>query len=121
VGAREVAAVAQRRPGLPAQGTSVRRSWTPRSGGAGGRGAPLCAHARAVRGAQVVDELFSYWTLEESEDTLEALEEALIVRPAPRPALTCPPALASPPRRAPLPRALTRAVSSGGGRSPACC
>jgi len=53
--------------------------------------------------------------------TLEALEEALIVRPAPRPALTCPPALASPPRRAPLPRALTRAVSSGGGRSPACC
>ena len=30
----------------------------------------------------MVDELFAYWTLEESEDTLEALEDALIVRPA---------------------------------------
>ena len=29
---------------------------------------------------QVVDELFSYWTLEDSEDTLEQLEELLIVR-----------------------------------------
>ncbi len=29
---------------------------------------------------QVVDELFSYWTLEDSEDTLEQLEEVLIVR-----------------------------------------
>ncbi len=28
---------------------------------------------------QVVDELFSYWTLEDSEDTLEQLEELLIV------------------------------------------
>jgi len=60
-----------------------------------------CAHVCTARGAQVVDELFSYWTLEESEDTLEALEEALIVRPAPRPAPTRPPTLASPPRRAP--------------------
>lgn len=31
--------------------------------------------------SQVVDELFSYWTLEDSEDTLEQLEELLIVRP----------------------------------------
>lgn len=30
--------------------------------------------------AQVVDELFSYWTLEDSEDTLEQLEDLLIVR-----------------------------------------
>ena len=30
--------------------------------------------------SQVVDELFSYWTLEDSEDTLEQLEELLIVR-----------------------------------------
>lgn len=30
---------------------------------------------------QVVDELFSYWTLEDSEDTLEQLEELLIVSP----------------------------------------
>jgi hypothetical protein len=29
---------------------------------------------------QVVDELFAYWTLEDSEDTLEQLEELLIVR-----------------------------------------
>jgi len=28
---------------------------------------------------QVVDELFAYWTLENSEDALEELEEALIV------------------------------------------
>ena len=27
-----------------------------------------------------MDELFSYWTLEDSEDTLEQLEELLIVR-----------------------------------------
>ena len=27
----------------------------------------------------MVDELFSYWTLEDSEDTLEQLEELLIV------------------------------------------
>lgn len=28
---------------------------------------------------QIVDELFAYWTLEDSEDTLEQLEELLIV------------------------------------------
>lgn len=28
---------------------------------------------------QVIDELFAYWTLEGSEDTLEDLEDALIV------------------------------------------
>lgn len=28
----------------------------------------------------MVDELFSYWTLEDSEDTLEQVEELLIVR-----------------------------------------
>ena len=28
----------------------------------------------------MVDELFSYWTLEDSKDTLEQLEELLIVR-----------------------------------------
>ncbi len=33
--------------------------------------------------AQVVDELFSYWTLEDSEDTLEQLEDLLIVRTMP--------------------------------------
>lgn len=33
--------------------------------------------------AQVVDELFSYWTLEDSEDTLEQLEDLLIVRTIP--------------------------------------
>lgn len=32
---------------------------------------------------QVVDELFSYWTLEDSEDTLEQLEDLLIVRSMP--------------------------------------
>jgi len=63
-----------------------------------------CAHVCAARGTQVVDELFSYWTLEASEDTLEALEEALIVRPprAPPPPAR-PPAPPPPPRRAPLP------------------
>ena len=40
-------------------------------------------HRPCARALQVVDELFAYWTLEESEDTLEALEDALIVRPAP--------------------------------------
>lgn len=30
--------------------------------------------------SQVIDELFAYWTLEGSEDTLEELEDALIVR-----------------------------------------
>ncbi len=35
--------------------------------------------------AQVVDELFSYWTLEDSEDTLEQLEDLLIVRAVPLP------------------------------------
>ena len=39
------------------------------------------AHRPCACGLQVVDELFAYWTLEESEDTLEALEDALIVRP----------------------------------------
>lgn len=28
----------------------------------------------------MIDELFAYWTLEGSEDTLEELEDALIVR-----------------------------------------
>ena len=28
---------------------------------------------------QVVEELFTYWSLEEADDTLEELEEALIV------------------------------------------
>ncbi len=30
-----------------------------------------------------MDELFSYWTLEDSEDTLEQLEDLLIVRSMP--------------------------------------
>lgn len=29
--------------------------------------------------AQVVEELFTYWSLEDADDTLEELEEALIV------------------------------------------
>ena len=29
---------------------------------------------------QVVEELFAYWKLEDADDTLEELEEALIVR-----------------------------------------
>ena len=29
---------------------------------------------------QVVEELFTYWSLEDADDTLEELEEALIVR-----------------------------------------
>ena len=33
-----------------------------------------------VLSVKVVDELLAYWTLESSEDTLEELEEALIVR-----------------------------------------
>jgi hypothetical protein len=36
-----------------------------------------------VFSSQVVEELFAYWTLEDSEDTLEQLEELLIVSGAP--------------------------------------
>ena len=53
----------------------------------------LRSHAGQPRwsvGLQVVDELFSYWTLEDSEDTLEQLEELLIVRAPRMPSLRCP-------------------------------
>jgi fused signal recognition particle receptor len=57
-----------------------------RGGEAGGREEGVCAATSAATPAtttplfssQVVDELFAYWTLENSEDALEELEEALI-------------------------------------------
>ena len=38
---------------------------------------------------QVVEELFAYWKLEDADDTLEELEEALIVRLLPGLSLMC--------------------------------
>lgn len=35
---------------------------------------------------QVIEELFTYWNLDDADETLEELEDALIVRPTPAPA-----------------------------------
>ena len=39
-----------------------------------------CADLHRFGVLQVVEELFTYWSLEDADDTLEELEEALIVR-----------------------------------------
>jgi hypothetical protein len=38
---------------------------------------------------QVIEELFTYWNLDDADETLEELEDALIVRPTPAPARPC--------------------------------
>jgi hypothetical protein len=38
--------------------------------------------------AQVIEELFTYWNLDDADETLEELEDALIVSPAERVAQT---------------------------------
>lgn len=47
------------------------------------RPCPACVTHPLVTGWQVIEELFTYWNLDDADETLEELEDALIVSSGP--------------------------------------